>query len=373
MFKLYFLISQHGGLRGVVQLPKLCTLQVAKLLFLGFFILSVSTPALAKNALHILTWSEYIDPAVVQEFESLHNVQIRFSYFESDQARDEAIASVDAQGYDLFLVNSFKVENYGTRGWLEPLDQNQIPNTKNIDEKWKSAFAGVETYAVPYFWGTLGVAYRKDLLPNGFDSWMDLLKPEEKLKGKILMIGDSRELTSIALKAAGLSPNTNNIEHLRQARKLLQHQRPYVEYAYPTMDENSVMLTGEVWAASMYNGDALALQEHSDNIAYVVPNEGTLLWVDYFTVAQKSDNKALAHQFLNFINRADIAARIAEWVYFASPNIAAKPFLSAEYFSNTTIHPESHELEKSEVIRSVAPRTTKYINSIGAELFRDVH
>ena len=371
MFKFSILASQFSCVRRTVQLPALCAVWIAELLLVGFIFMSVSVPAFANNQLHILTWFECINPELVEEFESLHNVQMLFSYFESDQARDEAVASVDAQGYDLSLINSLKVEGYGARGWLQALDQDQLPYTRNIDTKWKSAFEGVETYGVPYFWGTLGIAYRKDLLPDGFDSWIEILQPDEKRKGKILMIGDARELTSIALKTAGLSPNTNNIDHLKKARKLLQDQRPFVEYAYPTMDENSVMLTGEVWAASMYNGDALALQEHSENIAYMAPNEGTLVWIDYFAIAQATNNKPLAHQVLNFINRPDIAARNAEWVYFASPNVATKPYLSAAYLSNTIIHPENHVLENSDHIRPIAPRMTKYINSIDAELFRD--
>lgn len=346
----------------------------SRLVTAGVLTLMLCLPAYAERQLNIFTWSEYIDPDVVKEFEELYDARVEFSYFESDRARDEKLVAVAAQGFDLFLVNSTQVERYGKRGWLAPIDWNLVPNSENIDTKWMTAFNGVETYAVPYFWGTMGIAYRKDMIPQGFTSWMDLLEPIEELEGKILMVADSRELTAIALKSANFPVNTNDSRHLRQARNLLMAQKPFVKgYAYPSLDEQSIMSTGEIWAATMYSGDVLMLQEHDDHIAYSIPEEGALLWIDYLTIAQTSQNKVLAHQFLNFINRADIAARLAEWVYYASPNLAAVPLISEEHKANKTIHPDANTLDKSEFIRPIAPRTSRTINNIGAELFRDFY
>lgn len=345
--------------------------RLARFSVLTTLLIVVSLPASAQQTLKVFTWAEYMDPDVVAEFEEEFHAKVKFDYFESDQARDEQLAAVAGRGYDVLLINSTQVERYGKRGWLEPIDWAAISNARHVDPDWMNAFTDVETYAVPYFWGTLGIAYRKDLFPQGFDSWMDLLNPDESLRDKIIMINDSRELTALALKALGHSANSNISSHLNEARDVLMGQREYVtQYAYPTLGEESVLITGEVWAASMYSGDVMTLQEQDENIEYYLPDEGGLLWVDYFTVAQSSDNKTLAHQFLDFINRPGVAARLAEWVNYASPNLAASALMSEEYLNNSVINPASVQLENSGFVQPLAPRARKKVNTIGAELFR---
>ena len=343
------------------------------ILFVTLIILvGTSTSVLAQQSLKIYTWSEYIDPEIVAEFEQEFDVKLDFSYFESDQARDEELAAVAGQGYDLLLINSTQVERYGKRGWLEPIDWTAIPNSRFFAPKWTTAFASVDTYAVPYFWGTMGIAYRKDLIPEGFDTWMELFKPKQALHDKILMINDSRELIALALKAAGHSANSNESSHISDARDLLLAQRPYVQqYAYPNILGDSTLLSGDVWVATMYSGDAMVLQDQDENIAYSLPEEGGLIWVDYFTVARSSNNKVLAYTFLNFINRPKIAARLAEWVFYASPNVAAAQLMSAEYINNEVINPNAGLLKSSEYVQPMSPRARKKINSSGAELFRE--
>lgn len=339
----------------------------ALILFVG-----LAGTAHAQQSLKIYTWSEYIDPEVVEEFEKEFDAELIFNYFESDQARDEELAVVAGRGYDLLMINSTQVERYGKRGWLEPIDWKAIPNSQHLDPKWTNAFAKVSTYAVPYFWGTMGIAYRKDLIPDGFNSWIELFNPAEVLRDKIVMISDSRELTGLALKASGHSANSSKSKDLSDARDLLMKQKPFVQqYAYPNISADSSMLSGDVWVASMYNGDAMVLQDQDENIAFTLPKEGGLIWVDYFAVANASENKKLAHDFLDFINRPVIAARLAEWVFYASPNLAAAELMSAEYTENMVINPNGDVLKNSEFVQPMPPRARKKVNTIGAELFRD--
>jgi spermidine/putrescine transport system substrate-binding protein len=114
----------------------------------------------------------------------------------------------------------------------------------------------------------------------------------------------------------------------------------------------------------MFNGDAVALQEHEENIAYVLPQEGGLLWVDYMTVTSTARNKDLAKRFINFINEPSVAARLAEHVYYATPNDAAKEFLGEDYFSNPVIYPSGPALEKSEFHKPIPPRGEKRRNAL---------
>ena len=349
-----------------------------RILFLRFFtaFIILATISVANagttaspQALVVLTWADYLEPEIVAEFEREFNSKVKFAYFASDDHRDELLATSDAKGYDLALVNGLMVGPYSQRNWLAPVSQTNIPNLSHIDRRWRDAFPGTAEFAVPYFWGTLGIGYRRDLIPEGFTTWKAFFKPSDSLRGHITMLKSSRDVIGMALKSLGYSANSEDRNAIRDAGKLLEAQKPYVKsYEYVTLSENSALVTGEVWASLMYSGDALMVQEHHQDIAYVVPEEGSNLWADYFTVLESSTQKNLAMQFINFLNRPKIAARNAEFVYYATPNTAARAHLSKEYFANKIIHPDKEALSRSEVYRELAPRAQKTLNTVYVQL-----
>jgi spermidine/putrescine transport system substrate-binding protein len=345
--------------------------QTALAAILAIAFTAVISPATANpdEELVFLTWADYLDPEVVAEFEQETGVKIKFAYFESDDARDEILSNSDGRGYDMALVNGLTLQSYAKRNWLALPAQQSIPNLAHLEPRWRTAFPAAERYGVPYFWGTLGIAYRQDLVPEGFDSWKDFFQPAEKLRGKITMLKSSRDILGMALKSLGHSANTNDRKAVREAGRLLEAQRPFVRtYEYVSLNEESALVTGEVWASLAYSGDALMVQEHHDEIVYVVPEEGSNLWVDYLTVLQASPRKDLAAKFIDFLNRPQIAARNAEFVYYATPNTAARQHVSDEYVEDPVIHPTADVIARSEVYRELAPRTQKTVNSVFAQL-----
>ncbi len=318
-----------------------------------------------KPELVLLNWSDYMDPAVVEDFERQFDAKVKQVYYESDTARNELLLETEGRGYDVILVDGNSLRLLAKRGWLQPLSESDVPNLKHVSERWRKAQPESERFGVPYFWGTLGIGYRRDLVPEPITSWSQLFKPPEALHGKIGMINDSRDLVGMALKAGGYSVNSVDQAALADTEALLLAQRPFVRtYSYVSVSEASSMVSGEVVASMMFNGDAVMLQEHEENIAYVLPQEGGLLWVDYMTVTSNSRNKDLAKQFINFINEPSVAARLAEHVYYATPNDAAKAFLDEDYFSNPVIYPAGPALEKSEFHQPLPPRGEKRRNAL---------
>ena len=324
-----------------------------------------------NRELVLLNWSEYIDPQVVKRFEQTYNVKLREVYFETDDTRDELLLETGGKGYDLVLSSGLALSTYRKQGWLAPIGQQQVPNLKHINTRWITAFPDADGYAVPYFWGTTGIAYRRDLLGYDIDSWKQIFQPDDKLSGKILMGNAVNEVVGMALKSLGFSANSTNPEEYRQAQQLLQQQQPHVkEYGYMTLDEKSVLATGKAYAAMTYSGDALAVKEIEPNIRYVLPREGGNLWVDYLTVMASSRNKALAYKFINFINQPEIAAQLAEYVYYASPNLAAEKLLDADFLTDPVIYPDRQALNRSEFNRELPARIIRIRNNIFNNLTR---
>lgn len=319
----------------------------------------------SKQELVILNWSEYMDPALVKKFETLHNVVLKPIYYQSDDYRDNYMLEIQGKGIDIIVINGAKIRTYVNQNWIGKLTVKEVPNLKYIDKRWLSMYEKSKGYVIPYFWGTTGIAYRKDLVKHKIDSWKDLFNPAEAQRGKISMIGAHRDLIGLALKSLGYSINSTSFSEMTEAKKLLLNQKKYVKgYNYLVLDKSSSMLNGELEMSMGYNGDILSLSKHNKNITYVVPKEGTALWVDFMVVSKTSVNKKLAYKFFNFMNKPKNAAQQAMWTKFATPNLAAKKLLPKDFLANELIYPPKSVLDKSEIYKRLPPRVTRFRNEI---------
>lgn len=333
--------------------------------------LLLGTTAESANAqsIKVYTWPDYMDPEIVSEFEQKHDTVVDFGYFDSDEARDQELAITNGGGFDVLLVNRLQIPKYVRRGWLNPVTLDDVPNKRHIDKRWSDTLGDASDYAVANFWGTMGIGYREDLFPEGISSWAELLKPDETLRNRLNMPAFTRELVAMAMKSEGLSVNNSDETMIVEAGRKLLEQKPFVRhYGYPLLDESSELVTGKAWAGAYYNGDVLTLQGYDEHIRFVVPEEGTVIWADYLTVAQSSTNKPMAFAFINFLNDPRIAARQAQFTNLATPNTEARRYLPEEYLSHSTIYPSTQVLEQSEFLEALPPRSQKQINVIGTQL-----
>ena len=318
-----------------------------------------------RQELVFLSWGDYIDQRLVTAFEKANDVRVRMVYFDSDTQRDEMMLAAEGTGYDLVLASGASLGVWAREGWLDPLSETKVPNLVHIDPRWRHAFPGAEEFGVPYFWGTVGIGYRRDLVQEPITSWMQLFRPPAEVRGKIAMIRDASDLVGMALKALGYSANTTDSEQLALAEALLQEQKPFVKaYQYDAVNENSGLVTGELVAAMLYNGDGRLIQKHNPAVTFVLPEEGGNLWVDYLVVLKSSRNSELAWRFINFFNEPRNAAQLAETLYYATPNRAAEGYLPEAYFSDPVIYPSGAALERSERYEDLPPRSVKQRNAI---------
>ncbi len=367
----------HRRLSSLMRVPQtpasaLAALPLAGLLLLVALLMTAGSAfAAERRELQLLIWSEYLDPAVVAEFEATCDCRVRQIFYETDEDRDQMVQETEGDGFDLALLNDVMIAPYAKRGWLAPIDRGRIPNIKNIDPRWLNAFPDAETYAVPFFWGTLGIAYDSGKVTWPVTSWMDLFRPEEALRQRIIMLNDARDTIGMALLALGYSLDESDPKALAAAAQLLEQQRPFVRaYSYVGLSAESGIVTGDFLMAMIYNGDAITLQKIDPSIRYVVPKEGTNLWVDYLVVLNKSRNKDLALQFINFVNDPQIAARLARFSNYAAPNKAAEKYLPEAFINNPAIYPPAAVLERSQTYQPLPAAAVKARNAIFAKLSR---
>ncbi len=333
-------------------------------LLLPLWPLLVAAGDAATPELVILNWADYIDPDVIAAFEKKHAAKVHVVNFEDDDNRDQLLLATNGAGYDIVLINETHVSLYRAHGWLAKLSEAEVPNLKHVDTTWLDKAADAKGYAVPYFWGTLGIAYRRDLVKKPAQHWSDLLQPPAELRGHVAMLSSQSEILGIALKAAGHSINSILHSEIDEAMQLLLAQKPYVRaYQQSLLSDKSELVTGDVSMRMMFNGDALALRKFNPNIEYLVPPEGTALWVDYMTVMADAPNPKLAYAFLDFLNEPQMAAKNAAFVNYATPNQTAAKLLPADYRENRSIYPDAKTLANSELFVPLPPRGLSYRNT----------
>lgn len=323
------------------------------------------------NVLVILNWPNYIDDSLIAEFEKQHRAQVKIVSFETGDTRSEMLLATQGRGFDIVVASANAAVSYVNSQWIEKLQKEKIDNLKHVDTSWLAAHPEAKDYAVPYLWGTVGIAYRADLVKKKVNSWLDLLKPEPYLSQKILMVRELEDVIGIGLKANQKSVNVDDTKALQIAEQMLLSQRPFVkDYTYVTLDENSSLVKGEIWLSMLYNGDALTLKELEPKIEYVVPKEGTLLWVDSLMIMKESKNKDLAYAFINFFSDPRNAAKNAASLNFATTNKSAMAFIPPEQLANPIIYPSEDLRKKSEVLAPLEARRAKRWNSIFAKLIK---
>ncbi|MBW9063947.1 spermidine/putrescine ABC transporter substrate-binding protein [Rhizobium herbae] len=306
-----------------------------------------ATPGQAET-LNLLIWESYIDQKILDRWTQNSGVAVHQIYYDSGDARDEVLSDPNSN-IDLVVVGENGADLFGKRGILEPLTEKNVPSLKDYKPEWTSRCAG---YAIPYLWGTMGIAYRSDKISTAPTSWNDLMSPAPELKKHIAMYDDHNEAFIAPLVLLGKSINANDNETLKQAFELMKKQAPFVlTYDYVITSIQNPDIGKDIYMAIAYSGDQHVLNDKAGTPGvwrYAVPREGTFSWLDCIAVTTASPRKQLALQLLDFIGSPESAAANAEALTMPTASEAALNLIPAEMRSNTEIYPPAEILAKSQ-------------------------
>lgn len=305
--------------------------------------------------LNLYIWEDYIDPEIVKSFEIQTASRVNIVTFDNDDQREETLLATQGKGFDIICISDLYTTNPAELGWIAKLDQNMLPNLRHVEYPFGEWQPEAKRYAVPYFWGTQGIAYRSDLMTTPPKTWLDLFTMAPRYPGKLVQTSTMRLLVGIALLAQGRDYNSENPEDLQAASRILLEQVPYL-FGYQTADlsEQNPLVTGAAVMAPMFNGDALTIQALNPNVNFVYPAEGAHVWTDFLVVSSASRHQALAFQFLNYLNQPDIALANARYVNYATPNLAAKALADEDYRNNPVIFPPAETLKRAHLLHPLS-------------------
>lgn len=351
--------SLQRGLRLAIPL-----LLVAVLAGGGAFYYFAGAKDAGSEKLIVYNWGDYVDPKTIELFEEETGISVTYEEYETNEIMYPKILS-GAIAYDVVCPSDYMIQRMIENDLLAKLNLDNIPNIKNMDSIYMEqsrSFDPDNAYSVPYCVGTVGILYNKTMVHEPVDSW-DILW-DSKYADSILMQDSVRDAFAVALKRRGYSLNSSKVDQLIQAKDDLIAQKPLVQ-AYVVDQVRDKMIGNEAALGVIYSGEAGYTKRENPNLEYVIPKEGSNVWIDSWVIPKNAKNKKNAEKFINFMCRPDIALMNFEYLTYATPNKAARALIKDEETRNSKIlFPNAEDLTNCETFQFLGDDVDSYYNEL---------
>ncbi|WP_068087883.1 polyamine ABC transporter substrate-binding protein [Polycladidibacter stylochi] len=352
-----------------------------KLVPIGIAAILLATPAALAQSdqrqLNVYNWSDYIDTDVLKEFESETGIKVKYDLFDSNEVLETKLLTGNT-GYDVVAPSATFLNRQIQAGVFQKLDKSQLPNLKHMRkdiEARTEKFDPQNSYSINYMWGTSGLGVNKqkiqELMPDApLNSWrllfdVDVLKKISACG--VYVLDEPDEMFPAAMHYLGLDPDSNSKADINKAAELLTAIRPYVRKFHNSEYVNG-LANGDICLAYGWSGDVLQAGDRAaeaDNgveVSYVLPQEGAQMWFDQFAIPADAKHVSEAHEFLNFIMRPEIAAKLTDYVWYANGNADATSLVDPEITSNHNIYPTKDVMKRLYTISAKPLKAQRLMN-----------
>ena len=355
--------------------PKLAAGAAALVLVVGG--ITVVSRNANQRVVNVCSWGEYIDEELITQFEEETGIVVNYQTVESNEAL-YALLKAGAGDYDVIVPSDYMISQLIEEGMLEELDYGNIPNFALIDERFKHlSYDPGNKYTVPYAWGTIGIIYNTTMVDEEITSWDVMF--DDKYANNVLMFRNSRDAMAVALLELGYSLNTTDVDELNEAYALLADAKNRGVYQSFVMDEvYQKMEGGNAAIGAYYAGDYLSMLDNNEDLAFVIPEEGSNWFVDAMCVLKDAPHKEEAEAWINFIASTEANLANMDYIWYASPNKEALEQYPAYYeeLYGEELDPEIYEimaapaetLERCESYLVLPAETRKLYNQLWIKL-----
>lgn len=336
---------------------------------LGLSLLSGCGKSSAENGeVIVYNWGEYIDPETLSLFEEETGIKVVYDEYDTNETMYPKVEA-GASAYDVICPSDYMIQKMIDNDLLAEINFDNIPNLKNIGQQYfeqSKEFDPENKYSVPYCFGTVGILYNKTMVSGPIDSWSVLW--DEQYADNILMQDSVRDAFMVALKLNGYSMNTLDETELQAAKNSLIEQKPLVQ-AYVIDQVRDKMIGDEAAIGVIYSGEAIYTQRENENLEYVIPKEGTNVWIDSWVIPKNAPNKENAERFIDFMCREDIALKNFEYITYSTPNTAAQELIEDEDIKNSKIaFPDLSQYDNLETFQYLGSEGDALYNSLWKEV-----
>jgi spermidine/putrescine transport system substrate-binding protein len=317
-----------------------------------------------RPRLNVFNWSNYIAPDTAPKFEQEFGVRVRYGIYESNE---EMLARVMGgnSGWDLVFPTDYIVKPMLANDLIGPVHRDLLPNLTELEALFQKPEWDPELkWSVPYMVTAAGIAYNRKLIPPP-RAWADMW--DARLRGRLTMLDDPFDTLGACLKKLGFSVNTTDPAQLGRAQMEAVRQKPLVR-AYLNAEARDQLVSGDVLAAHMWNTTAQQAMDSSNEIGFVYPLEGYAVYPDACVILRESSHPELAHQFINFLLRPDIAAANALTARTTTTNAGARKLLPPDFRDNPTLYPSPEVVARGEWAKTVDPSTQRLRDRLWTEI-----
>ena len=282
------------------------------------------------QTLNVYNAGEYIEEELISQFEEEYGVKVNYSMFSSNEELYTKLMSGTL--YDVLVPSDYMIQRLMIENYLQPIDKSIVTDLDLLAEGTKNLeWDPDNTYAVPYFWGNVGICYDPNIIdPEDVENEGFAVFKNPKYAGQIFMYDSERDAFMIAFKDLGYSMNTSDPEEIQAAYEWLIEMDDAVNPAYVTDEIIDGLINGEKAMGLVYSGDAAYILSENEEMAYFCPEYGTNLWVDAMVIPATAQNPELANVFINFMLQYDAAYANSDFVGYASNNQEVLEVLSGE-------------------------------------------
>ncbi len=341
---------------------------------------AASQPALAaEKVVNVYNWSDYIDPAVLEDFTKETGIKVVYDTYDSNDILQTKLLA-GKTGYDIVVPTSSYLANEIAAGVIGKLDKGTLKNYGNLDKDVLARLAKYDVgnaHSVPYLWGTTGIGYNvakmKERMGDApVDSWKIIFDPELLKKFAdcgVTMLDAPDEILPAALNYLGLNPDSKDPKDLKQAQDLLMKVRPYVRKFHSSQYIND-MANGEICLAVGWSGDfgiaktRAAEAKNGVEVGYSIPKEGALMWIDSMNLTADAPNRENALIFIDYMMRPDTIAKSTNFVSYPNGNAASRPLVNKDISEDPLIYPPADVFAKLYAISPSDQKTLKLFTKI---------
>ena len=312
-----------------------------------------------NGEVYVYCYGDYFDQMLLEDFEEETGIRVIPDYYDTAEEMYTVLEN-NATTYDCVCTSDYMIQRMIANDMLAPLDMDNIPEVKNIADVYMKkswSFDPGNRYSVPYQVGISGILYNKKMIGDEkIDSWADLWN--EKFRDSLVMPDSMRDAFMIAPKKNGCSLNSTDEAEIKAAAKDLIDQKPLV-YKYANDSARDLLANGSAAVGVVWNGEYIYTHDLNEDVEFAVPKEGTEFFIDSWMIPKDAVNKENAEKWINFLCKADVAAKNFDYLYYTTPNEAALKLIDEEYLNEKAVFPDMETIESCESLVTLDPATTE--------------
>lgn len=342
-----------------------------------------SAASAQERVVNVYNWSDYIDEQILEDFTKETGIKVVYDVYDANEVLETKLLA-GSSGYDVVVPTAPFLMRQIQAGVYQKLDKSKLPNISNlwpdISERLSKYDPGNE-YAINYMWGTTGIGYNVDKVKAALgdvkiDSWDVLFKPEnaEKLKACGVNILDASDETfAIAMNYIGKDPDSKAQADLEAGGEVYSKIRPFVS-TFNSSAYIDDLANGDICMTIGWSGDILQAKARAEeakngvNVNYVIPKEGTYMWMDNFAIPADSKHVEEAHAFINYMMKPEVIAKASNYVQYANGNLASQKLIDDAVVKNPSVYPDEATVKKLFTISPYGPKEQRVLNRVWTQI-----